>query len=102
MSSVYVLEPPTKGKVVLNTTAGPLDIELWAKEAPKAVRYPNLRRYLFFRFVMHRSVASISVGFGARADFWQFGICQRWIRVFHAMLWIVVWGYQNFFLRCAM
>ncbi|XP_073008007.1 peptidyl-prolyl cis-trans isomerase CYP57 isoform X1 [Typha latifolia] len=38
MSSVYVLEPPTKGKVVLNTTMGPLDIELWPKEAPKAVR----------------------------------------------------------------
>ncbi|XP_009622702.1 peptidyl-prolyl cis-trans isomerase CYP57 isoform X2 [Nicotiana tomentosiformis] len=38
MSSVYVLEPPTKGKVVLNTTYGPLDIELWPKEAPKAVR----------------------------------------------------------------
>jgi peptidyl-prolyl cis-trans isomerase SDCCAG10 len=38
MSSVYVLEPPTKGKVVLTTTAGPLDIELWPKEAPKAVR----------------------------------------------------------------
>ncbi|KAK7261017.1 hypothetical protein RIF29_27320 [Crotalaria pallida] len=38
MSTVYVLEPPTKGKVVLNTTRGPLDIELWPKEAPKAVR----------------------------------------------------------------
>ncbi|KAH7437599.1 hypothetical protein KP509_05G079900 [Ceratopteris richardii] len=38
MSSVYVLEPPTKGKVILNTTEGPLDIELWPKEAPKAVR----------------------------------------------------------------
>jgi peptidyl-prolyl cis-trans isomerase SDCCAG10 len=38
MSTVYVLEPPTKGKVVLNTTHGPLDIELWPKEAPKAVR----------------------------------------------------------------
>ncbi|RWW28020.1 hypothetical protein BHE74_00010292 [Ensete ventricosum] len=38
MSSVYVLEPPTKGKVVLQTTAGPLDIELWPREAPKAVR----------------------------------------------------------------
>lgn len=38
MSSVYVLEPPTKGKVILNTTYGPLDIELWPKEAPKAVR----------------------------------------------------------------
>lgn len=38
MSTIYVLEPPTKGKVVLNTTHGPLDIELWPKEAPKAVR----------------------------------------------------------------
>ncbi|KDP34070.1 hypothetical protein JCGZ_07641 [Jatropha curcas] len=38
MSSIYVLEPPTKGKVIVNTTYGPLDIELWPKEAPKAVR----------------------------------------------------------------
>lgn len=38
MSSIYVSEPPTKGKVVVNTTYGPLDIELWPKEAPKAAR----------------------------------------------------------------
>ncbi|CAI9093734.1 OLC1v1029289C1 [Oldenlandia corymbosa var. corymbosa] len=38
MSTVYVLEPPTKGKVILHTNYGPLDIELWPKEAPKAVR----------------------------------------------------------------
>ncbi|KAG9451798.1 hypothetical protein H6P81_004702 [Aristolochia fimbriata] len=38
MSSIYVLEPPTRGKVVLHTTYGPLDIELWPKEAPKTVR----------------------------------------------------------------
>ncbi|CAN0918545.1 Peptidyl-prolyl cis-trans isomerase CYP57 [Linum grandiflorum] len=38
MSSIYVLEPPTKGKVILNTSHGPIDIELWPKEAPKAVR----------------------------------------------------------------
>ncbi|KAM7510806.1 hypothetical protein LguiB_009681 [Lonicera macranthoides] len=38
MSSIYVSEPPTKGKVVLTTSYGPLDIELWPKEAPKAVR----------------------------------------------------------------
>lgn len=38
MSSIYVLEPPTKGKVIVMTTHGPLDIELWPKEAPKAVR----------------------------------------------------------------
>ncbi|KAF5204787.1 Peptidyl-prolyl cis-trans isomerase cyp57 [Thalictrum thalictroides] len=38
MSSVYIVEPETRGKVVVNTTYGPLDIELWPKEAPKAVR----------------------------------------------------------------
>lgn len=38
MSSIYVSEPPTKGKVVLQTNYGPIDIELWPKEAPKAVR----------------------------------------------------------------
>ncbi|KAG5536670.1 hypothetical protein RHGRI_024182 [Rhododendron griersonianum] len=38
MSSIYVSEPPTKGKVIVQTTYGPLDIELWPKEAPKAVR----------------------------------------------------------------
>ncbi|EPS58643.1 hypothetical protein M569_16170 [Genlisea aurea] len=38
MSTVYVLEPPTKGKVIITTSYGPLDIELWPKEAPKAVR----------------------------------------------------------------
>ncbi|GJR04662.1 peptidyl-prolyl cis-trans isomerase CYP57 [Tanacetum coccineum] len=38
MSSIYVSEPPTKGKVILQTNYGPLDIELWPKEAPKAVR----------------------------------------------------------------
>jgi cyclophilin family peptidyl-prolyl cis-trans isomerase len=38
MSTSYVTEPPTRGKVVLNTSEGPLDIELWPKEAPKACR----------------------------------------------------------------
>ncbi|KAL3146243.1 hypothetical protein ABBQ32_002946 [Trebouxia sp. C0010 RCD-2024] len=38
MSSIYSTEPPTKGKVVLHTSFGDLDVELWAKEAPKAVR----------------------------------------------------------------
>ncbi|KAJ2797913.1 Peptidyl-prolyl isomerase cwc27 [Coemansia guatemalensis] len=38
MSAIYVGEPPTSGKVVLETTAGELEIELWSKEAPKACR----------------------------------------------------------------
>lgn len=38
MSNIYVTEPPTNGKVILKTTHGDLDIELWSKECPKACR----------------------------------------------------------------
>eukprot|EP01024_Parvocaulis_polyphysoides_P029022 TRINITY_DN26160_c0_g2_i1.p1 TRINITY_DN26160_c0_g2~~TRINITY_DN26160_c0_g2_i1.p1 ORF type:complete len:283 (+),score=59.65 TRINITY_DN26160_c0_g2_i1:67-849(+) len=38
MSSVYSLEPPTAGKVILTTNFGEIEIELWSKEAPKATR----------------------------------------------------------------
>lgn len=38
MSNVYNTEPPTSGKVILITTFGNIDIELWTREAPKACR----------------------------------------------------------------
>lgn len=38
MSNVYILEPPTSGKILLKTTVGDIDIELWSKEAPKTCR----------------------------------------------------------------
>ncbi|XP_062268933.1 spliceosome-associated protein CWC27 homolog [Platichthys flesus] len=38
MSNIYIQEPPTSGKVLLKTSAGDIDIELWSKEAPKACR----------------------------------------------------------------
>ncbi|KAG9488195.1 spliceosome-associated protein CWC27 homolog [Eleutherodactylus coqui] len=38
MSNIYIQEPPTNGKVLMKTTAGEIDIELWSKEAPKASR----------------------------------------------------------------
>ncbi|CAM9497681.1 unnamed protein product [Phaeothamnion confervicola] len=38
MSNIYHTEPPTSGKVVLRTSHGEIDIELWAKEAPRACR----------------------------------------------------------------
>ncbi|XP_042187825.1 spliceosome-associated protein CWC27 homolog isoform X1 [Callorhinchus milii] len=38
MSNIYIQEPPSSGKVLLKTTAGDIDIELWSKEAPKACR----------------------------------------------------------------
>lgn len=38
MSNIYIQEPPTHGKVLLVTTVGDIDIELWPREAPKACR----------------------------------------------------------------
>ncbi|PFH36389.1 peptidyl-prolyl cis-trans isomerase [Besnoitia besnoiti] len=38
MSEVYVNEPSTRGKVVLHTSLGDLDVELWTRECPKACR----------------------------------------------------------------
>ncbi|RKO98756.1 hypothetical protein CXG81DRAFT_15482, partial [Caulochytrium protostelioides] len=38
MSHAYTNEPPTHGKVLLATNYGDLEIELWPKEAPRAVR----------------------------------------------------------------
>lgn len=38
MSNIYIQEPPTNGKVLLVTSVGDIDVELWSKEAPKACR----------------------------------------------------------------
>ena len=38
MSSIYIQEPPTHGKVSLETSVGDIEIELWSRECPKACR----------------------------------------------------------------
>uniref|UniRef100_A0A1A9WEA6 Spliceosome-associated protein CWC27 homolog n=1 Tax=Glossina brevipalpis TaxID=37001 RepID=A0A1A9WEA6_9MUSC len=38
MSNIYIQEPPTSGKVLLMTTVGDIDIELWSRECPKTCR----------------------------------------------------------------
>lgn len=38
MSQVYSTEPPTSGRVVLRTSHGPLDVNLWCGEFPSACR----------------------------------------------------------------
>ncbi len=38
MSSVYTLEPPTRGSLTLRTTHGPISVGLWADESPRAVQ----------------------------------------------------------------
>jgi|GEM_PF-2311058 len=58
MSQRYNNEPVTVGKVLLKTTVGDIDIELWPKEAPLAVRnfcQLCMERY-FDGVVVHRVV----------------------------------------------
>ncbi|XP_055605662.1 spliceosome-associated protein CWC27 homolog [Uranotaenia lowii] len=38
MSNIYIQEPSSSGKVLLKTTVGDIDIELWARECPLACR----------------------------------------------------------------
>lgn len=38
MSNIYIQEPPSSGKVLLQTSVGDIDIELWSRECPKACR----------------------------------------------------------------
>jgi peptidyl-prolyl cis-trans isomerase SDCCAG10 len=38
MSTVYSTEPGTTGRVVVDTTHGPIDIDLWCKECPTTTR----------------------------------------------------------------
>lgn len=38
MSSLYITEPPTRGKVLITTTRGEIEVELWPRECPTACR----------------------------------------------------------------
>lgn len=38
MSSVYATEPGTTGRVILETTHGPLEIQLWSRECPTTTK----------------------------------------------------------------
>ena len=38
LSSGYATEPQTSGKVLMKTSIGDLDIELWGKQCPMATR----------------------------------------------------------------
>jgi len=38
MSQVYLTEPPTSGRIVFDTTHGPIDVNLWCTECPSTTR----------------------------------------------------------------
>ena len=61
MSQVYNLEPPTKGQVVLHTSHGDIEVELWPNEAPKASsRRSELRTIKLFVFWVDKGVSGAS------------------------------------------
>jgi peptidyl-prolyl cis-trans isomerase SDCCAG10 len=69
MSSVYNNEPPTDGKVVLKTSHGDIEVELWSKECPKACRnFLQLALDGFYDGLpFHRIIKGLSVQTGAPA-----------------------------------
>ena len=66
MSDIYMTEPPTEGKVVIKTTQGDIDVELWSKEAPLAARnFIQLAMEGYFDgSPVHRVVADFMIQMG--------------------------------------
>jgi peptidyl-prolyl cis-trans isomerase SDCCAG10 len=67
MSSVYATEPPTSGRVILETTHGPLEIYLWCRECPQTTRF-FLQLCLdgyYDTMIFHRIVGNFLIQTGA-------------------------------------
>lgn len=67
MSGVYISEPPTSGRVIFETTHGPLDIQLWCRECPSTTRF-FLQLCLdgfYDNMLFHRIVPSFLIQTGA-------------------------------------
>jgi peptidyl-prolyl cis-trans isomerase SDCCAG10 len=67
MSSVYATEPATAGRVILETSDGPLEIFLWCRECPQTTRF-FLQLCLdgyYNDMVFHRIVGNFLIQTGA-------------------------------------
>lgn len=67
MSQVYSTEPQTAGRVIFETTHGPLEIQLWSRECPGTTKY-FLQLCLdgyFENMLFHRIVPNFLVQTGA-------------------------------------
>ncbi|KAL3657405.1 hypothetical protein V7S43_017724 [Phytophthora oleae] len=63
MSNIYITEPNTEGKVLLHTSFGDLDVELWPQQAPKACRnFVQLCLEGYYdQTIFHRIISSFMV-----------------------------------------
>lgn len=67
MSSVYATEPATSGRVIFETTHGPLDIQLWCRECPETTRFflQLCMDGFYDNMVFHRIIPSFLIQTGA-------------------------------------
>lgn len=67
MSSVYATEPATSGRVIFDTSHGPLEIQLWCRECPATTRF-FLQLCLdgyYDNMIFHRIVPNFLIQTGA-------------------------------------
>ena len=77
MSSVYSVEPKTKGKLILHTTHGAIEIYLWSDECPKSCRniiQHSLNGY-YDNLPFHRIVPEVLIQTGDPSGTGHGGIC---------------------------
>lgn len=76
MSSVYATEPATSGRVIFETTHGPLDIHLWCRECPLTTKmFLQLCVDGFYdNMLFHRIVPGLLVQTGALRQGQQEGV----------------------------
>jgi peptidyl-prolyl cis-trans isomerase SDCCAG10 len=67
MSSIYATEPPTSGRVIFETSYGPLELSLWCKECPTATKlFLQLCLDGFYEnMIFHRIVPNFLIQTGA-------------------------------------
>jgi len=79
MSSVYATEPATSGRVIFETTHGPLEVQLWCRECPKTTKLflQHCIDGFYDNMVFHRILPNFLIQTGALRDNNKQSVDQR-------------------------